>query len=183
MQPYLRSRQRRHPVAMRQAPKRWRKCPLLDHGHRQALRRKGFDGRPAVADKSQPPRPVCGIQRLHGPSSEETALRIKRNGDRVYLLRPMLNACRPDRLLHSQQFTLAMPFWMHRDDEIVALSKPIIHRARQPGLHFDVDQRIIRDEARQQWRDKQFHSRPSRRDERALPSDVRARDPLLPRSS
>lgn len=114
-----------------------------------------LDGRQAVADEGKPPGPLCRVESFHRPFPEQAALRIKGKRERIRSLDGLLRARGPDRLLSSQEFTVALPFGMHGDHKIVGLAKPGGHGGCEPGFHLDMDQRITGDEARDQRRDDQ----------------------------
>src|SRR5436190_10943564 len=64
----------------------------------------------------------------------------------------MRSAGRPYGLFAAQQFALAASFRMHRDDDVISLTKPCRHGRSKAGLHLDVDARIAGEEACQQRR-------------------------------
>src|SRR5256886_16455465 len=85
MEANVRGREARHAGAPRQGAQLGGKCPCLYDGHRKPLRRNRLDSCKAVADESQPPRSLDGIERLDRPFSEQAALRIKRKRQRPLL--------------------------------------------------------------------------------------------------
>src|SRR5829696_1855294 len=155
MQANVRSRQSRHAVALRQRAQLRRKCTCLYDGHRKPLRRNRLDGCKALADESQPPRSLDGIERLDRPFSEQAALRIKRKGQRALLLDRVKCAGCPRSLFAPQEFTLATSLRVHRDDEVIGIAEARGHRRGESCLHLDMDQRITGNEACQQGRDDQ----------------------------
>ena len=152
MQANVRSRQSRHAVTIRQRAQLRRKCTCLHDGHRQPLRRDRLDGCKALADESQPPRALDGIERLDRPFPEQAALRIKRKRQRLCCSTGMKCAGCPRSLFAPQEFALATSLRVHRDDEVIGLAEPCGHRRGEAGLHLDMDARIAGDEACQQRR-------------------------------
>src|SRR6478752_8974879 len=135
MQANVCSRESRHAVALRQGTQLRRKSTCLYDGHRKPLCCNRLDGCQTLADESQSPRSLGGIERFDRPFSEQAALRIKRERQRVLLLHGMKGAGCPRRLFAPQELTLATSLRVHRNHEVISRAEARGHGGGKPYLH------------------------------------------------